>query len=208
MTLPTSRKCEMKYISHMRDLWTNLRRGLGDLGWIGLNSGYSLGLITGEKVRLWKSSPVWEVYISSVHRKRRSLCLNLIINLSRYGAKGEIEWSMKRSQQSSFSNEVIGFMTFHRWSLIGNWNVPSQTWKQPRCPSAAEWIRKLQYIYTMEYYSAIKNNTSESVLMGWMKLKPIIESEVSQKEKHQYSILMNRYMEFRKIAIMTLYARW
>ena len=45
------------------------------------------------------------------------------------------------------------------------------------------------YIYTMEYYSAIKKNTFESVLMRWMKLEPIIQSEVSQKEKHQYSIL-------------------
>ena len=59
------------------------------------------------------------------------------------------------------------------------------TWKQPRCPSADEWIRKLWYIYTMVYYSAIKKNTFESVLMRWMKLEPIIQSEVSQKEKHQ-----------------------
>ena len=65
----------------------------------------------------------------------------------------------------------------------------ARTWKQPRCPSADEWIRKLWYIYTMEYYSAIKKNTFESVLMRWMKLEPIIQSEVSQKEKHQYSIL-------------------
>ena len=64
----------------------------------------------------------------------------------------------------------------------------SRTWKQPRCPSADEWIRKLWYIYTMEYYSAIKKNTFESVLMRWMKLEPIIHSEVSQKDKHQYSI--------------------
>ena len=63
-----------------------------------------------------------------------------------------------------------------------------RTWKQPRCPSADEWVRKLWYIYTMEYYSAIKNNTFKSVLMRWMKLEPIIQSEVSQKEKHQYSI--------------------
>ena len=53
-----------------------------------------------------------------------------------------------------------------------------------RCPSADEWIRKLWYIYTMEYYSAIKKNTFESVLMRWIKLEPIIQSEVSQKEKH------------------------
>ena len=49
------------------------------------------------------------------------------------------------------------------------------TWKQPRCPSTNEWIKKLWYIYTMEYYSAIKRNTSESVLMRWMNLEPIIE---------------------------------
>ena len=61
----------------------------------------------------------------------------------------------------------------------------------PRCPSADKWIRKLWYIYTMEYYSAIKKNTLESVPMRWMKLEPIIQSEVSQKEKHQYSILMH-----------------
>ena len=49
------------------------------------------------------------------------------------------------------------------------------------------------YIYTMEYYSAIKKNTFESVLMRWMKLEPIIQSEVNQKEKHQYSILTHIY---------------
>ena len=55
-------------------------------------------------------------------------------------------------------------------------------WKQPRCPSADEWIRKLCFIYTMEYYSAIKKNAFESVLMKWMKLEPVIQSKVSQKE--------------------------
>ena len=69
----------------------------------------------------------------------------------------------------------------------------SRTCKQPRCPSADEWIRKLWYIYTMEYYSAIKMNTFESVLMRWVILEPIIQSEVSQKEKHRYSILMHIY---------------
>ena len=71
--------------------------------------------------------------------------------------------------------------------------IIARTWKQSRCPSADEWIRKLWYIYTMEYYSAIKKNTFESVLMRWMKLEPIIQSEVSQKEKHQYSILTHIY---------------
>jgi len=73
---------------------------------------------------------------------------------------------------------------------------------------ADEWIRKLCYIYTMEYYSAIKQNAFESVLMRWMKLGPIIQSEVSQKEKHQHSILTHIYiyiyiyMEFRKMVMM------
>ena len=50
----------------------------------------------------------------------------------------------------------------------------ARTWKQPRCPSADEWIRKLWYMYTLEYYSAIKKNSFESVLMRWMKLESII----------------------------------
>ena len=69
----------------------------------------------------------------------------------------------------------------------------ARTWKQPRCPSADEWIRKLWYIDTMEYYSAIIKNTSESALMRWLKLEPITQSEVSEKEKHQYSELMHIY---------------
>ena len=71
--------------------------------------------------------------------------------------------------------------------------IIARTWNQPRCPSADEWIRKLWYIYTMEYYSAIRKNAFESVLMRWMKPEPIIQSEVSQKEKHQYSILTHIY---------------
>ena len=59
----------------------------------------------------------------------------------------------------------------------------ARTWKQPRCPSADEWTTELWYIYTMEYYSAINRNTSESVLMRWMNLEPIILNEVSQKDK-------------------------
>ena len=58
-----------------------------------------------------------------------------------------------------------------------------RTWKQPRCPLTDEWIKKSWYIYTMHYYSAIKRNAFESVLMRWMNLEPIIQSEVSQKER-------------------------
>ena len=71
--------------------------------------------------------------------------------------------------------------------------IIARTWKQPRCPLADEWIRKPWYMYTMEYYSAVQKNRLESVLMRWMKLEPIIQSEVSQKEKHKYSILRHIY---------------
>ena len=59
-------------------------------------------------------------------------------------------------------------------------------WKQPRCPLADEWVRKLCYMYMVEYYSAIKRNTSESVLIRWMNLEPILQSEVSQKQNNKY----------------------
>ena len=69
----------------------------------------------------------------------------------------------------------------------------ARTWKQPRIPSADEWIRKLWYIYTMEYHSAIKKNAFESVLMRWRKLEPTIQSEVSHKEKDKYCLLTHIY---------------
>ena len=69
----------------------------------------------------------------------------------------------------------------------------AQTWKQLRCPSTDDWIKKLWYIFTIEYYLAIKRNAFESVLMRWMNLEPIIQSEVSQKEKDKYHILMHIY---------------
>ena len=71
--------------------------------------------------------------------------------------------------------------------------IIARTWKQPRCPSADKWIGKLWYICTMECYSVIKKNSFESVLMRWMKLEPIIQSEVSQKDKDRYSILTHVY---------------
>ena len=69
----------------------------------------------------------------------------------------------------------------------------ARTWKQPKCPLTDERIKKLWYIYTMEYYSALKRNTFESVLMRWINLQPIIQSEVSQKEKDKYCILTYTY---------------
>ena len=69
----------------------------------------------------------------------------------------------------------------------------ARTWKQPRCPSTDECIKKPWYIYAIEYYSTIKRDAFESVLMRWMNLEPIIQSEVSQKKKDKYHILMYIY---------------
>ena len=69
----------------------------------------------------------------------------------------------------------------------------ARTWKQPGCLMTEEWIKMLWGIYTMKYYSTIKKNTFESVLMRWMNLEPNIQSEISQKEKDKYHISMHIY---------------
>ena len=80
----------------------------------------------------------------------------------------------------------------------------ARTWKQSRCPSTGEWIKKLWYIYTMDYHSDIKRNTFESVLMRWMNLEPIIQKEVSQRENDKHHIL-KQYTESRKMALKNLF---
>ena len=67
----------------------------------------------------------------------------------------------------------------------------ARTWKQPKCPSTDAWIKKMWHIYTMEYYSAIKRNEIEFFVMRWMELESVTQSEVSQKEKNKYRILMH-----------------
>ena len=69
----------------------------------------------------------------------------------------------------------------------------ARTWKHPKCPLKNEWIRKMWYIYTTEYYSAIKSNETESLVVMWMDLECVIQSEVSQKEKKQV-LYINTYM--------------
>ena len=65
----------------------------------------------------------------------------------------------------------------------------ARTWKQHKCPSTSEWIKKMWYIYTMEYYSAIKGNKIELFVVRWMDLESVIQSEVSQKEESKYHML-------------------
>ena len=65
----------------------------------------------------------------------------------------------------------------------------ARSWKQPKCPLTDESIKKMWYIYRMEYYSTIKRNEIGSFVETWMDLKTVIQSEVSQKEKNKYRIL-------------------
>ena len=73
----------------------------------------------------------------------------------------------------------------------------ARTWKQPKCPSTDEWI-KMWHIYTMEYYSAIKRNEIELLVVRWMDLESVTQSEVSQKEKNKYSMLTHMYGILKK----------
>jgi hypothetical protein len=63
-----------------------------------------------------------------------------------------------------------------------------RTWKEPRCPSTEEWIQKMRYIYTIEYYSAIKSNGFMKFLNKWMYLEDIILSEVTQSQKNSHDM--------------------
>ena len=65
----------------------------------------------------------------------------------------------------------------------------AETWKHPKCPSTDEWIRKMWYIYTMEYYSAIKKDDIMPFAATWVELETLILSEVSQKEKDKYQVI-------------------
>ena len=124
--------------------------------------------------RAWQPSPVF--FPGESHGQR---------SLADYSPQGHKELDMTEATQHA--------MVMKKGKLIQRLFIIARTRTQPRCLSADEWIRKLWYLYTMEYYSAVKKNSFESVLMRWMKLEPIIQSEVSQKDKDKYSILMHIY---------------
>ena len=69
----------------------------------------------------------------------------------------------------------------------------ARIWKQPKCPSTVEWMKKMWHVYAMEYYSAIKRNKIELLVVRWMDLESVIQSEVSQKEKNKYRLLTHMY---------------
>ena len=75
--------------------------------------------------------------------------------------------------------------------FIATLSIIARTWKQPKCPMTDEWMKKMWYIYTMEYYSALKRNKIELFVVRWKDVESVIQSEISQKEKNEYHILMH-----------------
>ena len=92
-----------------------------------------------------------------------------------------------KEMKSLSGREICTFLFFATLLTI------TKTWKQPKRPSTDEWIKKFLYMYTMEYYSAMKRNEFEAVKMRWMNLELVIQSEVSQKEKNKYHMLVHMY---------------
>ena len=74
----------------------------------------------------------------------------------------------------------------------------AKTWKQPKCPSTDDWLKKMWYIYTMEYYSAIKKSEILPLAATWMDLEKIIQSEVSQADKDKYCTCYHLHMKSKK----------
>ena len=142
--------------------------------------------------------------LERVWRKGNPLTLLVGMQTSTAAMENSVEISLKKMEIELPYDPAIPLLGIHTEEtrserdtctpmFIAALFIIVRTWKPPRCPSADKWIRKLWYIYTMEYYSALKNNSFESVLMRWMKLEPIIQSEVSQKDKDHYNILTHIY---------------
>ena len=86
------------------------------------------------------------------------------------------------SPQGIYPEEIIIEKDTCTPMFIAGRFIIAKVWKQPRCPSTDEWIQKLWYIYAMEYYSAVTRNKSESVLVRWMNLELVIQSEVKERK--------------------------
>ena len=167
----------------------------------------------------WKSKPQWgtiscwseccypNVYkqqmLEKVWRKRNPLTLLVGMQTCTATVENSVEIHLKTGNRTAIwpAIPLLGIHTEETRierdtctpMFISAMFTIARMWKQPRCPLTDEWIRKLWYIYMMKYYSAFESNAFESVLMRWMKLESIMQSKVSQKEKHQYSILMHIY---------------
>ena len=134
--------------------------------------------------------------------KPLALLVGMQINIAAMVNSIEISLKKKKNRNKTTSHPTTGQVYPEKTIIEKGTCTPvfiaalftiARKWKQPRCPSTDEWIKKLWFIYTMEYYSAMKRNTFESLIMRWMNLEPIIQSEVSQKDKEHYSILTHIY---------------
>ena len=144
----------------------------------------SIGVIASTVSGTWHSAKLrteqnlwwWEMHPSNNVSIKNSMCYDPAIPL--LGIYPEKSIIQKESCTAMF---IAALFTMAR------------TWKQPKCPSTDEWIKKMWPIYTMEYYSAIKSNEIELFVVRWMDLESVIQSEVSQKERNKYHMLTHIY---------------
>ena len=142
--------------------------------------------------------------LERVWRKGNTLALLLAMQIDTATMEDGMEISFKKLGIKAPYDPAIALLVIHSQVtraekdtcnplFIAALLTIGRAWKQPRCPLTYEWIKKLWYIHTMKYYSAIKSNVFESVPMRWVNLETIIQNEVSQKAKDKYCILMHIY---------------
>ena len=107
--------------------------------------------------------------------------------------KTEIPYDLAIPLLSIYPEETITQKESCTTMFIAALFTIARTWRQPKCPSTDEWIKKMWHIYTMEYYSAIKGNEIELFVVRWMDLESVIQSEISQEEKNKYRMLTHIY---------------
>ena len=135
---------------------------------------------------LWRT--VWR-FLNKLEFVKENICSLLKTTIwPSSPISGHIPWENHNSKRHMYPNAVLLKI--------------ARTWKQPRCPSTDKWIKKLWYIYIMEYCSDIKTNEFESVVVRWMKPELVLQSEVSQKEKNK---CIHAHMEFRKYYLCSSY---
>jgi hypothetical protein len=112
--------------------------------------------------------------------------------MPRRGTAGSANNTMSnflRNCQTDYPEDVpIGKKDTCSTMFIAALFIIASSWKEPRCPSTEEWIQKMWYIYTMEFYSAIKKNEFMKFLRKWMDLEGIILSEVTQSQRNSHNM--------------------
>ena len=186
------------------ELWQTSRSGEGQGGLVCCSSWSQTWL--GDWTTTIQSNNILKLFREVSCQSRNPYKINNVnTKLNKYHSHLKVEWIIFQHKNRKFTFHALSLKKRNKEyfdkenkfnkkkNIIAALFTIVRMLKQPRCPLTDKWIKKLHYIYTMEYYSAIKRNTFESILMRWMNLEPIIQSEVSQKEKYKYYTLTHIY---------------